>query len=123
VIEPGGLADDGRENLSSEAQAWSRAAIESINEGQLIPSLTAPFDIGESSQHLNDNEENENAIVKHEAEILMVQGLRKKRAKSLKLLSESDRTTPNHPWNLEGWENHVARTCQQCWYCSNAEYL
>jgi len=37
VLEVGGLSDDARANLSPEAQAWYRVAVESINQGDIIP--------------------------------------------------------------------------------------
>jgi hypothetical protein len=38
VLEVGGLSDDARANLTSEAQAWYARAVEAINQGEMIPS-------------------------------------------------------------------------------------
>jgi len=38
VLEVGGLPDDARASLTPEAQAWYRAAVEAINQGEMIPS-------------------------------------------------------------------------------------
>ena len=38
MLEVGGLSANARASLSPEAQAWYRAAVEAINQGEMIPS-------------------------------------------------------------------------------------
>jgi hypothetical protein len=57
VLEVSGLSAEARANLSPEAQAWYRAAVESINHGNIIPSpMVAHHQIAEDS--LDDVVEN-----------------------------------------------------------------
>jgi hypothetical protein len=66
VLEVGGLSDDARASLSPEAQAWYHAAVEAINQGEMILSPIAahhriveddPDDIDEDASDNNDRSE------------------------------------------------------------------
>jgi hypothetical protein len=60
VLEVSGLSDDVRANLSPEAKARYRAAVEAISQGAMIPSLTAHLDTSEGTDSPREDVKSEN---------------------------------------------------------------
>jgi hypothetical protein len=61
VLEVGGLSEKVRANLSPEGQAWYRAAVEAINQGEMIPSLAARDDVSDAGEGEQKHPESEDS--------------------------------------------------------------